>query len=46
MQIRAVQREARADIAPQDCQIDVGQHAAPVVTQALTWDERRTIRDC
>jgi hypothetical protein len=38
VQIRAVQGEAGADIAPQGGGVDVGQQVAPVVAEALVRD--------
>ena len=35
VQVRAVQREAGADVPPQGGEVDVGQQAAPVVAEAL-----------
>jgi hypothetical protein len=40
VQVRTVQRQAGADVAPQGGEVDVGQQAAPVVANSLVRDQR------
>ena len=45
-QVRAVDRQTGADVAPQGGQVDVGQQATAVVAQTLVGDQRASLGNC